>query len=65
MNRDLSDVEKRKRNNLLTEYYGISDHQDTENPFDVDGRHFNADAFVDKHVKVSDDEDCFQRCFSH
>lgn len=52
MSRDLAEVDKRKRNNLLTQYYGISEEKDVENPFDVDGKHFHADAFVDKLVKV-------------
>lgn len=45
-------IDKRKRNNLLTQYYGITEEKDVENHFDVDGKHFNADAFVEKLVKV-------------
>lgn len=44
--------DKRKRNNLLSQYYGINDEKDIQNHLDVDGKHFNADAFVDKLVKV-------------
>lgn len=52
MSRDFSEADKRKRNNLLSQYYGISEEKDKENPFDLDGKHFNADTFVDKLVKV-------------
>ena len=53
MSRDLNENDKRKRNNLLSNYYGIAEEKDVENPFDVDGRHFNPDAYVDKLVKVT------------
>ncbi len=52
MSRDLSENDKRKRNNLLTQYYGIGEEKDVENPFDLDGKNFNPDAFVNKLVKV-------------
>ncbi len=47
------ETDKRKRNNLLSQYYGITEEKDVENLYDVDGKHFNADAFVDKLVKVN------------
>ena len=52
MSKELQENDKRKRNNLLSKYYGITEEKDVENLFDVDGKHFNADAFVDKLVKV-------------
>ena len=53
MNRDLSENEMRKKNSLLSQYYGTSKENGTsENPLDLDGKHFEAEIFVDKLVKV-------------
>jgi hypothetical protein len=52
MSKELNENDKRKRNNLLSQYYGITEEKDVENLFDVDGKHFNADAYVDKLVQV-------------
>ena len=52
MSKESSENDKRKRNNLLSQYYGITEEKDVDNLFDVDGKHFNADAFVDKLVQV-------------
>jgi hypothetical protein len=52
MSKESNENDKRKRNNLLSQYYGITEEKDVKNPFDVDGKHFNADAFVDKLVQV-------------
>ena len=60
MSKELQENDKRKRNNLLSKYYGITEEKDVENLFDVDGKHFNADAFVDKLVKVLLIPLCFQ-----
>ncbi|XP_046444096.1 vacuolar protein sorting-associated protein 51 homolog isoform X3 [Daphnia pulex] len=51
MSKELNENDKRKRNNLLSQYYGITEEKDVENLFDVDGKHFNADAYVDKLVQ--------------
>jgi len=52
MSKEVNENDKRKRNNLLSQYYGITEEKDVENLFDVDGKHFNADAYVDKLVQV-------------
>lgn len=51
MSKEATENDKRKRNNLLSQYYGITKEKDVENLFDVDGKHFNADAYVDKLVQ--------------
>ena len=51
MSRDLSDNETRKKNSLLSQYYGTCE-DNVENPLDLDGKHFQAEIFVDKLVKV-------------
>lgn len=51
MNRDLSEKDRRKKNNLLAQYYGTNE-ENVENPLDLDGKHFQAEVFVDKLVKV-------------
>ncbi|EFX60518.1 hypothetical protein DAPPUDRAFT_342945, partial [Daphnia pulex] len=51
MSKELNENDKRKRNNLLSQYYGITEEKDVENLFDVDGKHFNVDAYVDKLVQ--------------
>lgn len=53
MSKEATENDKRKRNNLLSQYYGITKEKDVENLFDVDGKHFNADAYVDKLVQVN------------
>lgn len=53
MSKEATENDKRKRNNLLSQYYGITEEKDAENLFDVDGKHFNADAYVDKLVQVN------------
>ena len=54
MSRDFSsDNDARKRNDLLTQYYGIAAKSETEtNPLDIDGKDFNAEIFVEQLVKV-------------
>lgn len=53
MSKEIPENDKRKRNNLLTRYYGIADQKETVDDYlNVDSKHFNADAFVEKLVKV-------------
>lgn len=51
MNRDLAENERRKKNSLLSQYYGTGE-ENVENPLDLDGKHFEPEIFVDKLVKV-------------
>lgn len=53
MNKDSLENDRRKRNNLLSQYYGMGEEKDADNLLDVDGKQFNAEVFVDKLVKVT------------
>ena len=52
MSRDSCEGDKRKKNNLLTQYYCVDEEKD-ENKLDIDGKHFSADRYLDKLIRVN------------